>query len=32
MVFTEYAVSVDGELTPIDAEVIDVGIGLERIP
>ncbi|KAH0792553.1 alanyl-tRNA synthetase [Histomonas meleagridis] len=32
MVFTEYAVSPDYKFTPIDTKVIDVGIGLERIP
>lgn len=32
MVFTEYAVSLSGEFTPIETKVIDVGIGLERIP
>ncbi|OHS94213.1 alanyl-tRNA synthetase family protein [Tritrichomonas foetus] len=32
MVFTEYAVSLTGEFSPIETKVIDVGIGLERIP
>jgi alanyl-tRNA synthetase len=32
MVFTEYAVSPVGEFSPIETKVIDVGIGLERIP
>ena len=32
MVFTEYSVSLTGEFSPIDTKVIDVGIGLERIP
>jgi alanyl-tRNA synthetase len=32
MVFTEYAVSFDGQFSPIETKVIDVGIGLERIP
>lgn len=32
MVFTEYAVSLKGEFSPIETKVIDVGIGLERIP
>jgi alanyl-tRNA synthetase len=32
MVFTEYAVSADCEFSPITTKVVDVGIGLERIP
>jgi alanyl-tRNA synthetase len=32
MVFTEYAVSYDGQFSPIETKVIDVGIGMERIP
>ncbi|EAY03282.1 alanyl-tRNA synthetase family protein [Trichomonas vaginalis G3] len=32
MVFTEYTVSPQGEFSPISTKVVDVGIGLERIP
>ena len=32
MVFTEYAVSEDCQFSPISTKVVDVGIGLERIP
>lgn len=32
MVFTEYAVSFEGTFSPIETKVVDVGIGLERIP
>lgn len=32
MVFTEFAVSPIGEFSPIETKVVDVGIGLERIP
>nr|SOH55371.1 Alanyl tRNA synthetase [Trichomonas tenax] len=32
MVFTEYSVTPDGKFEPITTKVVDVGIGLERIP